>query len=84
MQVPKPQVISKANSQVDGVAQQWQRVEGSVPPAPNLEQQQIRSMGTHWDRVDQEGQVSKHKQKGFLDKPSGKRTVTSLTLDLSF
>ena len=39
-----------ANSQVDGVAQRWIRVEGDSPTLVQKDDQQFQSMGKHWDR----------------------------------
>lgn len=44
--------ISVAKSQVDGVAQQWNRVDVESPTAGRKDDQQYQAMGRHWDRED--------------------------------
>ena len=39
------------DSQIDGVAEQWRRVVEQPPTKLQAEQQQVKSMSKHWDRV---------------------------------
>ena len=49
--VPRPGSASTVDSQIDGVAQQWHRIEGVAPTAIQAEQQHVQSMKKQWDRV---------------------------------
>ena len=50
--MPKPVIASTVDSQVDGVAQQWHRVEGVAPTGIQADKQHIQSMKNQWDRVE--------------------------------